>query len=658
MKLSASLGRTLQFLLGSVLASTANGQRTVTFRNDIAPVLYQNCTSCHHAGGSGPFPLTTYDEVKRFASVIDTAVVSRYMPPWLPEEGHRAFQGDRHMSADTIALMHRWITEQTPEGSGPLPKAPAYKSDWQLGPPDLILETEVPVAIPASGADIFTNVIMPNPLHSTHWVRAMEIQPGSPQVVHHANVLIDRTASMRRDHPTWMQGIPGMDIELDSGDDFDPDSHFLFWKPDSTALIEPPGMPWRLDAGNDLVLNLHLKPSGKPETTRVRIGLYFTPSAATQHPMLLQLEHDAALKIPAGVANFPVEDELTLPIAVSVLGIYPHAHYLARRMEAWVNLPNGARQDLLLIPEWDIDRQSVYRFAKPLALPAQSTLHMRYVYDNSVQNIRNPHSPPVGVHAGNRSEDEMAHFWLQVLPKEDTLLSRQQLEHAWMESVLAKNPGDPVALYNLAALSLSIDQPARSVALYERLAALSPPNPRTLTALGSALEATGDSMIAEMQYKKALALDPAYTDALYDLAALDVRNDRPGEAKPMLLSILARQPKDAGAHHLLAMVYAGEGKLDQTLEQLASWQSLEPGTADPHRALAQVLLQMNRISEALREQLRVVALSPISARDWNDLGVMEIRVGDETAARQHFARALRLDPNLEAAQTNLNRLEN
>ncbi len=246
-----------------------------------------------------------------------------------------------------------------------------------------------------------------------------------------------------------------MDINVDSGDSFDPDSHFLFWKPDSTALVEAPGTPWRLDPGNDLVLNLHLKPSGKPETTRVRMGLYFTPTPAAQQPMLLQLEHDSALDIPPGDASFPVEDSLTLPVPVDVLGVYPHAHYLAKRMEAWAALPNGARRDFILIPDWDIDRQSVYRLAQPLSLPAGAVPHMRYIYDNSANNIHNPHTPPIRVRAGNRSEDEMAHLWVQVLPLPGKGMSetqaQEQLERAWMTARLEKSPADTLALQSSLA---------------------------------------------------------------------------------------------------------------------------------------------------------------------------------------------------------------
>ncbi len=93
-------------------------------------------------------------------------------------------------------------------------------------------------------------------------------------------------------------------------------------------------MPWRLDPGTDLVLNLHFQPSVKAEGIQASIGLYFTPDPPKRFPMLVQLEHDGALDIPSGAKDFTVTDHLKLPVPVEVLAIYPHAHYLGKRVEA------------------------------------------------------------------------------------------------------------------------------------------------------------------------------------------------------------------------------------------------------------------------------------------------------------------------------------
>ena len=183
----------------------------ITWRQQIAPLVYKNCTSCHHGGGSGPFALMTYGDARRWGSQMKTVTSSRYMPPWLPEPGHGSFEGDRRLTDAEIAMIKTWVESGMPEGEGSAPKSPVYGSDWVLGTPDLILEMAAPMQIPAGGTDLFENFILPTSLKETKWVRAMEIKPGSPQVVHHANVILDRTASLRRAHPNdWQRGILGV----------------------------------------------------------------------------------------------------------------------------------------------------------------------------------------------------------------------------------------------------------------------------------------------------------------------------------------------------------------------------------------------------------------------------------------------------------------
>ncbi len=582
-----------------------------TWSHQIAPILYRNCTTCHHPGGAGPFSLLTYNDARRWSTQILTVTQSRFMPPWLPEPGYGDFADSRRLSAEDLAHIQRWVSAGMPEGiAGEAPSAPKYASEWQLGTPDLILTAPQSFTVPADGQDLFRNFIYPVGVTRTRYVRAVEILPGNARVVHHANILVDRTAELRRQHPIdWRAGIPGMELEIGSGDRFDPDSHFLFWKPDTPAIIEPPGMPWRIDPGNDLILNTHLKPTGRVETVQPRIGLYFTDAPPTRQPMLLQLEHDAALNIPAGDSHFVIEDQLRLPIAVYALGIYPHAHYLGKQLEAWSIAPDGTRTPLILIKDWDIDRQSVYSYRKPLLLPAGSVLHMRYVYDNSAANPRNPAIPPVRVHNGNRSTDEMGHLWLQVRPvhpmernsqgKESD--SRMLLERAWMEHRLTRDPSDSLAAYNLASLDSMSGNPGGAIAIYRKLLAAEPVNSpnaaRIATSLGAAQQQDGDWQSAVATYRHALTLDPNYTDARYDLATLELQHDQYDAASADYRTLLQQHPDDAAAHGGLGAALAqlepdaARAEFDRALaldpaqpDTLANYASLELGSDHPQHA--------------------------------------------------------------------------
>jgi Flp pilus assembly protein TadD/mono/diheme cytochrome c family protein len=551
--------------LGVVQAAAQDS--AVTWSRQIAPLVYNNCTTCHHPGGAGPFSLLTYEDARRWGQQMAVVTSSRYMPPWLPEQGYGKFADERRLTDEQIALIAKWVkTGMQPGDPSAAPPAPTYSETWQYGKPDLILTVEQPFALPASGTDVFRNFVLPYPLKQTHYIRAMEIRPFAPQVVHHANILIDRTASFRRAHPgQWREGVPGMELEVDTGNDFDPDSNFLFWKPDTPVLVEPEGMPWRLDPGNDLILNMHLKPSGKPELAAAQIGLYFTGQPPSKQPMLLQLEHDAALDIPAGARNFVVEDAMRLPVDVEVLGIYPHAHYLGKRMEVWATLPDQQKKWLILIPSWDIDRQSVYRYLSPVFLPKGSIIHMRYVYDNSSANVHNPHTPPVRVKAGNRSEDEMAHLWLQVLPVNTPANGpdpRLLLEEAWMRNWLSKDPNDIIPLYNLASALAGQGKYQDAMVVYRHALALHPGDERILNEFGATLESSGDWQQAQKVFLEDIAAHPETCNARFNLARSYLKHDQAVAADQQFRSMIAQCPADATVHSGLGVALESEGKPD------------------------------------------------------------------------------------------------
>ncbi len=397
-------------------APNSSGAAQVTFNRDIAPIIFHSCSTCHRPGEAAPFSLLNYSDVRKHARQIVDVTRSRAMPPWLPEPHPLKFADELRLSDAEINLIERWVEQSEVEGNAAdLPPQPQFVEGWRLGKPDMILTASKPLVLPPQGTDTYWNFIFPVPIHETRWVKAVEIRPGDKQYVHHANILVDRAGASRKRESEPGAGFGGMEIRIES-QVFDPDSHLLFWKPGTVPSVEPEGMALRLDKGTDLILNTHLQPSGKPEIIQPSVGLYFTPHAATKFPMLLQLENDLKLDIPPGDKHFLVTDDFTLPVDVDLMAIYPHAHYLGKDIQAYATLPDGRKETLIHIPNWNLNWQAVYRYAEPVRLPKGTTVSLRYTYDNSDDNPMNPNHPPIRVVGGNRSTDEMCHLWLQVLP--------------------------------------------------------------------------------------------------------------------------------------------------------------------------------------------------------------------------------------------------
>jgi len=528
-----------------------------TYSGSIAHLINDKCTPCHYNGGPGPFPLTSYQNVRKHARQIGDVTRSRYMPPWLPAEQSPAFADDLRLTDAQIETISAWIDAGMPEGDQSEPAATSKSpSGWRLGAPDLILRAQKALKVPAGGSDVFWNFILSPQLTRGRYVRAVDIRPTNPTIVHHANIIIDRTGSLRMRESSPGAGFPGMDVTV-LRNPLDLDGHFLFWKPGSIPWSEPDGLSWRLDPGNDLILNVHLQPSGKVEWEQPAVALYFTDKPPTRFPYLLQLEHDGALDIPSGARDFVVSDSLRLPVDTEVLAIYPHAHYLGTLLEAWADLPGGQHVSLIRIPAWDPNFQAVYRYRDPVRLPAGTVVHMRYHYDNSRANELNPNDPPKRVRGGNLATDEMAHLWLEILPEHGGDQRRLYAE-TWARHQLEKYPGSYDADVTLGALALSRLHAPEAVAPLSEAVRLRPEDPIAHNLYGATLEATGRTSEAIAQFRLAVRRQPDYANAEFNLAhALERAGDKPG-AIAVIRQILARTPGDATAKQYLELLASNQ----------------------------------------------------------------------------------------------------
>jgi Flp pilus assembly protein TadD/mono/diheme cytochrome c family protein len=575
----------------------AGAEEQVTFNRDIAPILFKSCASCHRPGEAAPFSLLTYSDAKKHARQIAEVTQSRAMPPWLPEPQELKFADELRLSDKEIDLIRIWAEQGAVEGNlSDLPPQPKFAEGWRLGEPDLILNAEKPLTLPPQGTDTYWNFIFPVPIKETRWVKAVEIRPGDKRFVHHANILVDRAASMRGREAEPGAGFGGMEIRLES-QAFDPDSHFLFWKPGTVPYVEPEGMALRLDPGTDLILNTHLQPSGKPEVIQPSIGLYFTPHAATKIPMLLQLENDGALDIPPGEKNFVVTDNFTLPVDVQLIAIYPHAHYLGKDIRADVALPDGTKKSLIHIPQWNLNWQAVYRYAEPVLLPKGSTISLRYIYDNSEANPLNPNHPPARVMAGNRSSDEMCHLWLQLLPVNFDLAQgdpRMALQEALARHTVEKNPNDFEAHYNLGAMLQAKSKLNAAIAEYEISVRLSPDDATANNALGAALVAAGKAEQGIPHLRAALTSRANYFDAHYNLGfALASLDDFSGASQEFSAAVQLH-PQDANAEANLGSALAEMGKFAEAKLHFESALRLDPKQSLARENLDALEKEMNR----------------------------------------------------------------
>jgi len=621
----------------------------LTFTKDIAPIVWTRCGSCHRPGEVGPFSLLTYDDVKGRARQIDIVTRRRIMPPWKPERGKGDFQDERALTSHELESIQQWIASGAPEGdAADLPPMPAWNGGWGLGDPDLVVRMPEAYTVRADGADAFRTFVIPIAVPRPRYVRAIELRPGTAGVVHHANIGVDRTRSSRlldeRDaEPGYVGGmVPSATY---------PEGQLLGWTPGQAPHAVAPGMSWRLDPGSDLVVQLHLQPIGKPAPLQVSVGLYFTDEAPTRQPVGLRLGSET-IDIPPGAHEHVISDSYRLPVDVDVVAVQPHAHNLARRMTATATLPDGSTRWLISIADWDFRWQDVYRYAAPIALPKGTTISMRYTYDNSASNPRNPHQPPARVVWGQNTSDEMGDLWIQMAPRanadftalnEDVQRKRRAEDLAAYTRLLHADPTDPLRHDAVAAIYLEERRLDEAIEHFERSLALNPASAPTQYNLGFAFALRGRRDEAVKRFREALRLDPDYAQAHNNLAAMLQLAGQFDEALDHYRRALMLRPDNAEARGNLARLLSRQGR---AAEAVAEFEQVLAGRADDAQALSGLAwIRATAADPALRNPGQALELAERAA---TLTGRRDVAALDALAAA--YAAAGRFDEAITTAQ--------
>ena len=405
-----------------------------------------------------------------------------------------------------------------------------------------------------------------------------------------------------------------------------PDGHFLGWTPGQVPRLLK-DTAWQLPAGSDLVVEAHMTPTGKPEPVQLRVGLYFTDDLPTRLPTMIRLGSQR-IDIPAGAADYETTDRYRLPVDVDVVAVQPHAHNLARRLEGYARLPDGTTKWLIRIPDWDFKWQDVYEYAKPLTLPAGTVLEMRFTYDNSAGNVRNPNRPPRRVTFGQTVSSEMGDLWLQVV---------------------TRSPGDRALLDRDYAPKMLRED----IAGVEKALEATPSDARLHADLGLCYLEAGRVAEAIAQLREAVRLDSRSASAHYDLGTLLLRERQYDEARRHFETALGLKPNFAEAHNNLGIVHFTGGRYEDAIGSYRDALAAQAENVEASYNLARALTAVHRLEEALASYQEALRLRPSDADIHASTASALATLGRVDESVAHYRLALASNPNLPAALVDL-----
>jgi hypothetical protein len=394
--------------------ATSAAAPPVTFAKDVAPIFQKSCQTCHHQGTSAPMSLGTYEEVRPWAKSIQQRVANREMPPWHLDKtvGIRHYKNDRSLSDAEIATVVTWVDAGAPQGNpADLPSPLIFQSEanWFIGEPDLTVTTPNDFAMYANGPDWWIDQFAEVTLDEDRWIKAMEIKPSNPKIVHHVVVYVIE--------PDAPEGTPETGVQLHEygvgkfGDIFGENTGRLLKK------------------GTRLRYDMHYFAIGSEQHNKTTIAFKFYPKGVVPKYQVRSL---ALRNIPNDELEVPpntvvrTDGYFRLPRNARIDAFQPHMHMRGRGMtlEA-INPVNNTTQILSSVDHFDFNWHINYVYADEVAplLPAGTMLHMIGIHDNTAANRRNP-DPNMWVGFGERSVDDMLQVWVNVVYLDDADFQR------------------------------------------------------------------------------------------------------------------------------------------------------------------------------------------------------------------------------------------
>lgn len=398
------------FFILAFMLTTVLGRAQTVWSTDVAPILYQHCTACHHEGGIGIFSLMTYSQAAVTGPLIAGAVNSGEMPPWPPDANYSNFAHERVLSAEQVATLNAWVAQGMLEGDPALaPPPPVYSTDGFISlEPDLEIIMPMHTSAATATSDDYSCFAIPTGLMQNKKLRAFEVIPGNPSIVHHALVFVDPSAN----YPTNTSGFCMGPNEGLLGA-FTPGAVPTIFPSDGEAFNLGATIP----AGANMVLAMHYPHGSAGQTDQTRLRMWFYPDEVSiREVSTAPIIENWAFFLPANQLSSVNAQFNGIPADISFLSVFPHMHMLGKSIESHATTPEGTTIPLIQIPDWDFHWQQFYTFPQLVRIPAGSTLHGSAVYDNTADNPNNPNNPPQGVGPGLNTSDEMFLIYYQFLP--------------------------------------------------------------------------------------------------------------------------------------------------------------------------------------------------------------------------------------------------
>jgi len=420
------------------------GSYSQTYADDVAQLIFDNCATCHNPDGIAPFSLMNYSEVTAQAAGIYDAIAQDVMPPWPPNDDYKEFSHSRALEDSEKTTILDWFGNGMPEGNpSNTPAPPVFNSGALLGNGDLEVQIPTYMSKATAVSDDYVCFSVPSDQLTNRSIKAMEVIPGNPEIVHHALIYIDEAGTYQTDST--------------SGNCNGPTSATLVggYTPGSSPLIFPNNTDLKLGmemtANSNIVFAMHYPGGsyGEFDSTKVIFHFYDEQETGIREVSAAPILQNWSFVLPPDEITNVTASYAGSGAEYSLLSVFPHMHLLGKNIKSYGLTPANDTIRIIDVPRWDFHWQDFYIFKNLVKLPSNTSLHAEGNFDNTVNNIHNPSNPPETVYPGLNTTDEMFLVYFHFLPYQtgDENYDLEEMTSLSLQEMVSKEELSNISIY-------------------------------------------------------------------------------------------------------------------------------------------------------------------------------------------------------------------
>lgn len=358
----------------------------ITYYQDVAPILAQQCVSCHRADGGAPFPLDSFQSVTPLGSLIESSVVRRSMPPFHADNSGecQSFEHSPWLTDEEISTISSWVEAGMPEGEAVDIVLPSFDIEPFEGTHSLTFEP-YEAQFDTSPDDYRCFVVDPQ-VEALSYLTGFEVLPSNRDIAHHMILYapVNQAALNQAYAKDEADSGPGYSCFGGAG----VDSRMIApWAPGSDQWFYPEGTGVVMEEGQVLILQMHYSNASDDPLDSTTVNLHIQDEV--DQPLWTEFFVHGNIAIPPNTETHveTLNRQVSYysgydgPIMLEAIG--PHLHKLGVSGSAKLIRADGSEECIIDVPSYDFNWQRVYTFQEPILLQPDDRLEIECVYDST-----------------------------------------------------------------------------------------------------------------------------------------------------------------------------------------------------------------------------------------------------------------------------------